>query len=173
MTITIKKGNHSPNLIQRLAQFGIHHDLQKMERVVEFDITAKYDHPGTYDDEDVNKLFGFGYMKGGHHEDSARVGWLWDVRTGKPNFMAYCYVNKERIIQPICEVFTNFKFLPCIEIINKRYQFSVYDAKNDYKNYGRVEIPFTHDKTWSYQLGAFFGGQPPAPHDITIKISRK
>lgn len=144
-----------------------------MERVVEFDITAKYDHAGTGDDEDVNKLFGFGYFKGGHHEDSVRFGWTWNNATGKVNLFAYCYVSGKRIMIQVCEAATYVKYLLSIEKKETWYSFSVHEAKNGYKICGSVDVPFAHKKTWSYRLGCFFGGQLTAPHDITIKLSKK
>lgn len=173
MIIKIHKGNHSPNILQRLLQVGIYRNKSVMERVVEFDITAKYDLPGEENDADVNKLFGFGYMKGGHQKDSARFGWIWNNGTGKVNLFAYCYVDGKRIMTEICEAATYFKYLLSIDKKDNIYSFSVHDAKNDYKIFGSVNVPFTHKKKWSYRLGCFFGGNRTCDHDITIKISRK
>lgn len=173
MKITIHKGNHSPNILQRFLQLGVYCNKSAMERIVEFDITAKYDLPGAGDDADVNKIFGFGFIKGGHHNDSARFGWIWNNGTGKVDLFAYCYVNGKRLMIKICEAATYFKYLLSIDKKETTYSFSVHDAKNDYKKFGSVDIAFTHKKKWSYRLGCFFGGNQPAPDDITIKISRK
>lgn len=169
MTYTIHKGKHRA----WPPAFGIYLDKKIMERVVEFDISAKYDHPGTYDDEDVNKLFGFAYIDGGNHQDSARFGWNWNKEAGKVNLYSYCYVNGQRSFIKLCEVITYWKFLLQIQKIGNVYSFTVCDAKNDYIIYGGRDVPFTHKKRWSYHQGCFFGGQLTAPHDIKIKISRK
>lgn len=172
MKITIHKGRHSPNILQRLLQIGIFCNKKKMERIVEFDITCKYDHPGTDDDEDVNKLFGWAYLKG-LGKDSIRFGWNWNNDSSKVRLYAYYYVNGERGFQKICEVPLNFKFLLSIERIEKSYQLKVLDGKQTYIQYGSVDVTFTHNKSWGYTLGCFFGGNNTAPHDITFKISRK
>jgi hypothetical protein len=168
MMRTIHKGKHRA----WPPSFGLFYDLPDMERVVEFDITAKYDF-GTNDNDDVNKLFGWGYLNGLHHTDSVRFGWNWSLETGKVSLFAYCYVNKKRIIIPICLVETNYKYLLQIEKIGKNYLFTVLDAGMRYRNYGSTEVVFTHNKNIGYKLGCFFGGNNPAPHDITIKISKK
>ena len=152
--------------------FGLFNDKQRMEKVAEFDITAKYD-LGNADNNDVNKLFGWGYLNGLHHTDSARFGWNYNQEIGKVNLFAYCYVNKKRFIIPICTVQTNYKYLLQIDKIGSKYLFSVLDAGMRYRNYGTIEVMFTHNKKISYRLGCFFGGNNPAPHDITIKISKK
>lgn len=169
MIHTIHKGKHRgwPPAI------GIYWQLRKMHRVVNFDITSKYDLPRTEDDGDVNKLFGWGYINGGHHKDSARFGWNYNNTTSRIALYAYCYVNSERIMKWICEVAMNWDWLLMIDKIGNVYSFTVVDAHNEYKVSGGIDIAFEHNKIVSYRLGCYFGGNNPAPHDITIKISKK
>lgn len=152
---------------------GIHHNLKRMERIVVFNESARYDLPGTEDDEDVNKLFGFGYINGGHHRDSARFGWYYDGYNGMVVVCAYCYVNGARIIKELCPVSLDKEHLLSIDVIGRTYSFTVFNAHNLYLVYGGRDIDFTHKKEWSYKLGCFFGGNNPAPHEITIKMNKK
>lgn len=168
MTCTIHKGKHRA----WPPSFGLFYDKQRMEKVVEFDSTAKYD-LSSIDNNDINKLFGWGYLKGLHHTDSVRFGWNWNQEIGKVNLFAYCYVNRLRLMIPICTVNINYKYLLQIDKIGKKYTLSVLDAGMMYRNYGSMDIMFTHKKKFSYRLGCFFGGNNPAPHDITIKILKK
>lgn len=142
-----------------------------MERIISFDITAKYDLPGTEDDEDVNKLFGFGFFPS-HHQESARFGWTYNNETGKIVLWAYCYVNGERKICWICEVPTYLRLHCSIDIIGDVYSFTVSDALNRYYAYGGIDVFFEHKKKFGYKLGCFFGGNNPAPHTIKIQISK-
>lgn len=168
MIFSIHKGNHRSWPFM----FGLH-VKPWMERDVVFDETAAYELPGS-DDDDVNKLFGFGYINGGHHQDSARFGWNYNNSTGRIRLFAYCYVNGMRIIQELCEVLPHKKVRLIIsESLSKRYVFSVHDGYNNWHEMAVANIPFNHDKKWKYKLGCFFGGNNPAPQDITIKISRK
>lgn len=150
------------------------HTKKWMERDVVFDETAAYNLPGTQDDNDVNKLFGFGYVNGGHHEDSARFGWNYSEEINRIILFAYCYVNGQRIIQSICSVSPHKKVRLLISISNDhKYFFSVHDGYENFRAIGILQVPFTHNKEWKYKLGCYFGGNNPAPHDITIKISKK
>lgn len=169
MVHTIHKGKHRafPPII------GLH--LKPwMERDVVFDNTAAYDLPGSTDDDDVNKLFGFGYINGGHHKDSARFGWNYNNKNGRIRLFAYCYVNGMRIIQELCEVLPHKKVRLIIsESLGGRYVFSAHDGYNNWWQMGVANIGFTHKKKWKYKLGCYFGGNNPAPQTITIKISIK
>lgn len=153
--------------------FGLYFNKKSMSRIVSFDITAKYDHPGTADDDDVNKLFGWGYFKGGKHKDSVRFGWTYNNETGRIPLWAYCYVNGERIIKMLCEVLPYRSVLCSIDIAGGVYYFTVCDPKTTYVIYGHCEVPFSHGKKWSYRHVCYFGGSNPAPHEICIKIKRK
>lgn len=169
MIYTIHKGNHRswPIIFGLL----IH---PWMERDVVFDETSEYDLEGTEDDDDVNKLFGFGYINGGHHEDSARFGWNYNKQTGRRRLFAYCYVNGMRIIQEICEVLPHKRFRLLISIYqNNRYVFMVHDGNENWHQVGISEVAFTHNKEFKYKLGCFFGGNNPSPHDIKIELKRK
>jgi len=170
MKLTIHKGKHRawPPC------FGIFLQKRWMERDIVFDNSCRYELPDPLDKEDVNKLFGFGYFPGLHHVDSARFGWNYNADTGKIRLYAYCYVDGNRSFQFICEVPLNVKVRLRIAVyINKRYVFSVHDGHNDWYEMGVQHVPYNHNKNWSYRLGCFFGGNNPAPHDITIKMSKK
>lgn len=143
-----------------------------MERVVEFDITAKYD-LGNSDNDDVNKLFGWGYFGGGHQQDSVRFGWNWNNDESKVRLFSYYYLNGQRTFKLVCEVPLNKKFLLKIEMKQGKYWWTVTDVRQDYIVYGIDHVDYAHNKTWSYRLGAFFGGNKTCDHDITIKISKK
>ena len=172
MTITIHKGNHRPGIFQMIRQLGLFNGSKAMERIVEFDITAKYD-LNSDDNNDVNKLFGFGYINGGHHTDSARFGWNWNNETAMVNLYAYYYNQGLRGFKKICEVPINTKLVLRISNMRNRYEFSVYKMLSFDMLIGAVEIFHAHNKKWAYKLGCYFGGNPTAPHDITTKIYKR
>lgn len=141
--------------------------------VIEFDVSAKYDLPGTEDDDDVNKLFGWGYVNGGHHKDSVRFGWSWNNTENKVHLWAYCYRNSERVIMSICQIPRHKKVLCIIEKVSGMYHFQVRDPIETYFLLGEAAVTYSHNKKLSYRLGCYFGGNNPSPHDITIQIKRK
>lgn len=175
MIVTIHKGKHRawPPC------FGIFFKKRWMERDFVFDNSCRYELPDPLDKEDVNKLFGFGYFPGFHHIDSARFGWNYNPASDKIRLYAYCYVDGKKAFgdyqfKLICEVPLHTKVRLNINVyVSKRYVFTVHDGHNSWYEMGSLDVPFNHDKKWSYRLGCFFGGNNPAPHDITIKISKK
>lgn len=167
MKFTIRKGKHRawPPV------FGLFWNKKKMERIVSFDITAKYELSAT-DQDDVNKLFGFGFLPG-HHTDSVRFGWNYNNGTSKVIIFAYCYVNGARVIEYIGEVLTHRAILLSISKIGNLYSFNATDVINSWHSYGSCDISFTHKKRLSYKLGCYFGGNNPSPHKINIEIKKK
>lgn len=167
MIFTIRKGAHRAWPWVLALFFG-----KRLVRHVVFDISAKYDLPGTEDDEDVNKLFGFGFFPS-HHLESARFGWTYNNQENKVELHAYCYVNGVRVMKWLCTIPTYKKVKCSIDIIGDVYSFTVSDARTQSLVYGGRDIAFDHDKKIGYRLGCFFGGNNPAPHTIKIKITKR
>jgi hypothetical protein len=128
--------------------------------------------PGTYDDEDANKLFGVSFTLNPHKE-SARVGWYYNSEINKFILVAYCYVNSRRIVEFLGEF--NMFDMPNVRIDFKKggYVFTVKELLKDDTVRGLVRISKWHRKTIGYKLGVYFGGNNPAPHDITLKLHKK
>jgi len=167
MIFTIHHKKHRPNFFQFLLQLGLKIG-DETERKVCFYSSCKYDLNGIEDDEDVNKLFGFGFFPS-HHKNSARFGWFYDNDMERIVLMAYCYVNGKRVKEQICYLRTNrIYYLKIITGVNS-YSFWVKDEQKDLL---AIETIF-HDskKRWfGYKLGLFFGGNNKAPHKMQIKI---
>jgi hypothetical protein len=144
---------------------------QRMCRAVFLGLKSWY-HLPLDDQADVNKLFGFGYINGGHHKDSARWGWNYDEATNKYAYYAYCHVNGEMIFK---QVFISNKVgMYSLQILveNKQYRFVASDKFHPFKIIAEAVIPFTHDKKWAYKLGCYFGGNNAAPKDFTIQMRK-
>tara|TARA_R110000751_G_scaffold298951_2_gene409205 strand:- start:522 stop:1031 length:510 start_codon:yes stop_codon:yes gene_type:complete len=141
------------------------------QKYVTFDKSSIYQFR-TEDQYDINKLFGLSY--GLHHTNSARFGWrsLGKFST-KIEILAYCYVDGKRVE-------SDDDLLVTLVNINEEYR---YQLITDYDNYGFVVynnkneivgskfIPHNKLPLWGYKLYPYFGGNNPAPHDITIKMS--
>lgn len=161
-----------------------------IRRKVMFDHNCDYVHENKTDQQDINKLFGIMpvpfwrcvwlmiswpvmalLMRKRHHQDSARVGWWYDPLKKKFIICAYCYVNGQRIIRTVAECFARRELL--IVITNKKdyYEISVLQFDNMYP-LGKISIPKWSDHHWHIGLGLFFGGNNPAPHTMTIEISK-
>lgn len=138
---------------------------------VKFSDSCRYDLQSD-DQLDTNKLFGVGYFPGFHHVDSARFGWRYVKETDRIELLAYCYVNKERIIKPLasCEIGKTFELR--VYTGDGIYSMGVWDASTT-RYIGYVTAPYTHKKKLQYLLLPFFGGNRKAPHSMKIKLSKQ
>lgn len=158
MNYTIKEGRHSafpPTL-------GLFIDKQSITKTVSFDDSCRYT-LADGDQEDVNKLFGIGYFWS-HHTDSARFGWRYNPSKDKIELLAYCYVNGERVINPITDLDFNKDYNLTLNINPNIYTFYLDNAL-------KTGVYKTHNKRFGFPLGPYFGGNKPAPHKITIKLN--
>lgn len=137
--------------------------------VVKFTDSCRYDLQGP-DQLDTNKLVGIGYLPG-HHKDSARFGWRYDIKTGQVEIVSYCYVKGQREIKHICFCEIGKRYYLELNTLEKWYQFFVY-RPGELKHFGSSAVNHDHNKHFKYRLGAFFGGNRAAPHDMTIELKR-
>jgi hypothetical protein len=163
MIFRIPRGKHRA----RPFRLGIYLDKNTFSWRVKFTDSCRYD-LGNDDQGDTNKLCGVGYLPG-RHKDSARFGWRYRMDKGLVELLAYCYVNKQRVINPIafCEIGKTYY----IELakLSTMYYFSCFE---DYRLIGEAEVPYYHNKKLGYRLGPFFGGNQVAPLEIKIELRK-
>ena len=152
---TIKKGQHSTNAPVKLLTSAV------IRFEATFDASAIYETSIKENQGDINKLYGMAGCRSDHHSNSVRFGWRW--YNGKLELHAYSYLNKAR----------QSKFVSTIDL-NKAYTYEIQLQDNKYVftlNGQQVELPRHCSGTGEgYQLYPYFGGDEPAPHDITIAI---
>ena len=148
--------------------FGLCINKRIMARRVKFDLSCAYN-LGNENQADINKLFGVGYLWN-HHKDSARFGWNYNTETKKINIFAYCYVDRQRVYDKICEI-----------ELGKYYDLSLYLDKQDYTFYVKgdgdrlnigekvIHSPFC-EKVFGFLLGVYFGGNETAPHPMNLEL---
>lgn len=175
MTYTIHKGNHRPRwwFFRLWPWFG--YKVKSVSRKVCFAQNCWYQfkppfgrerHP---DQDDVNKLFGIGYMW--NRKNSARFGWNYNIATENINLFAYYHFNGNVEFTKICEVSIGINYLMILNIHSESYSFSVVNMV-DGSAEQPIDIRKRHDKEFSYNLGPYFGGNQKAPRDITIEINK-
>lgn len=136
---------------------------------VKFTDSCRYDLQ-TDDQLDTNKLCGIGYFPGCHHVDSARFGWRYNTTTGLIELLAYCYVDKQRIIKPLAACEIGKEYILKLYVGNNLYSLCVLDpVTNAYAGY--VTVRYTHRKRLQYGLWPYFGGNRQAPHEIQIQLT--
>lgn len=167
MRLTIHKGKHRP--AWSWLQMRLWFKKRSIRKVVSFSFNCKYDLKSK-DQHDTNKLFGIGYFPN-HHKESARFGWRYDNAVNRFVISAYCYVSGKRVIEQICSVVANHRYKIQLDIFKDHYLFIVSDFETPVV-YGSKMIPFKHKKKFGFPLGLYFGGNNPAPHEMTIEMKK-
>lgn len=164
MIFRIPSGKHRA----RPLRFGIYWRKTSFSWRVKFTDSCRYG-LGNNDQYDTNKLCGIGYLPG-HHKDSARFGWRYWPDKGWVELLAYCYVSGRRIIQNLdfCEIGKEYHIQ--LNITDNAYVFNVIDPVFS-KPIGGASIAHNHRRILGYQLGIYFGGNQPAPHEIKIELT--
>lgn len=150
--ILIKKGENWAENDPMLPTMGT-----VWKREYEFTESCLYKYSGT-EGYGINKLWGvsgFPY----HKRNSVRICWRPNEEGQYIKMYATCYINGRREIRYLCSVQVEQK-ISCL-ISNQGNNASVWI--NNYSTTFKVRIPLI-----TYTLPAYFGGIPPAPHDMTI-----
>lgn len=165
--VVIEAGDHEA-LPKR--NVGVVFSPTEVSATVTFDSSCIYD-VGQVDEQDWNKVIGLGFVGSKdqditvgtppHQIDGPRVGWRWNAQRGRIDLGAYAYVAGVRTDFKVAETALNTPTRLTIKID--------YDRKL-YQILGGKPIPFTHNKTFGYKTGLYFGGSQPAPHRIRVKI---
>lgn len=135
---------------------------------VTFDKSCVYNIAGV-DQGDINKLCGVGFLPG-HHTDSARFGWRYDLDKQQIELLAYCYINRTRFLKHLCYCNISIPYHIELHVYNGNYQFYCTDFADLAGVISEVNITNRHSKKFKFRLGTYFGGNKTAPHDILIKL---
>jgi hypothetical protein len=161
MDVRIKKGNHYSSW--KFPKFYVN-NLNVSKNII-FTDSCKYD-LGSEDQYDINKLFGIGYFPW-HHYNSVRFGWRYNIANNNISIFSYWYHNKIRNYELMGSVELNDLNFYLIQIKDNQHELIVLNRSLDIVMEHVVDVP---PKSIGYYLKPFFGGNKPAPHDITIKI---
>lgn len=165
MIFTIKKGKHySDQFFYKMCNFL--NFKKKIEYIVKFPHSCIYE-LNKEDQMDINKLFGFSIGLW-HHQNSVRFGW--NYLDGKIILHAYWYEDGKRNNSFITRVPLDQEFKLSIFIEEKNYTFIVENLKNNHKS--KVKVYRKENFLFGYSLWPYFGGNNPAPHDISIEMNK-
>jgi hypothetical protein len=157
MIYTIPKGKHRCKPLRLGFWFG--RDTFRWK--VKFAPSCKYDLKSV-DQFDINKLVGVGFLPT-HHKDSARFGWKYNTKTDLIELFAYCYIDGKRQSKYICDIVSGSDISVSLQIMPSAYIFQA--------GLTMVTIKHHHQKRFCYRLGAYFGGNETAPHEMKINIT--
>lgn len=158
-TFTVKQGEHysTPRLVQSLQSNTLLFEARFDESAI-----YKFNEEGFQDSK--NKLLGFADCNSQHHDNSARFGWQW--YNEQLEIYAYCYVNGERKEAFIGVVDIDAVNRYSITIEKDAYVFQLNDGEPVV-----IERGNTCNTGVYYMLWPYFGGQLPAPHDVSIDLN--
>ncbi|MEO6305625.1 MAG: hypothetical protein ABIP51_20855 [Bacteroidia bacterium] len=166
----IKKDHHYDNSI-----FFIKYFLFFKNRIFKFDIsfdsTWDYILSNNYDQQDINKLIGFGFPPG-VHTNSIRFGGRYNPLSKKVEILSYYYVNKVRgfeLLYSDC-LLDGTVYTLILEVNKKSYILSI--EQNGKLIGTSFEIKKGHNQFFGYILKPYFGGNQAAPQLINTRISR-
>lgn len=134
---------------------------------VKFDSTGIYETQKPTNQIDINKLYGFSDCDStihDHHVNSARFGWRW--YNDEMQLFAYTYKNKQNSQAYVTSIELNKEHTLNIGIQDDQYVFTV-DGKEAYVT---MERGCTDESSTKSKIYPYFGGDEPAPHDISIEI---
>ena len=134
----------------------------ELKFVAIFNSSAIYESKDPVNQLDINKLYGFSDCNSHHQKNSARFGWRWN--NNSLEILAYVYNDGERKYQFITTVPLDTEVNYSLKITDDSYQFFV---DNSYVIMDRTS---NCDVGFHYLLYPYFGGDEPAPHDISISI---
>jgi len=157
VTYIIQEGQHfcTPN------PFVTTTDSQ-LSFIAVFDSSCIYTTTDPVNQDDINKLFGFSDCNTQHIENSARIGWRWSKDSLR--LFGFVHNNGNIIYKEIttAEIKGNIN---CNIICEKdSYRFTV--------NGKSITLPRNCSGNFNrYKLYPYFGGNEPAPHNVTVKLT--
>lgn len=156
---TIRAGSHSSiNRSEAFSGTGI-------DIIVLFDESAQYTLEPASDQGDINKLTGFSDCAQHHQSESGRIGWRWF--NDELQLLAYTYREGNLSFELMGAVPLNTEINLSIRIVGDTYQYSGTGLQS-------VTMERTSDceSGENYWLWPYFGGDQPAPHEITVRLKR-
>jgi len=127
-----------------------------------FDSSCIYQTVDPHNQNDINKLYGFSDCNSTHLENSARIGWRWS--NGSLRLFGFVHNNGNIIYQEIATAAIKQNITCNITCEEKNYRFTV-DGKS-------ITLPRNCSGNFNrYKLYPYFGGNEPAPHNVTVKLT--
>lgn len=151
----IKQGTHAP---LRLPQLLIKPKLLVYR--VTFTESCRYDIGN--DQGDINKLFGIGYFPH-HHDNSVRIGWNYNIVSGKIQLWAYWYADGVR----------QWSYLRSADFgVPYYFKICIDEGEHTIDVSGRRFSIYLKPQSIGYLLRPYFGGNRKAPHTIFIDMKK-
>jgi hypothetical protein len=137
-------------------------NYKQLTFICKFDNSAIYNTTLKEHQGNINKLYGFADNNRHHQKFSARFGWNWV--NGSLHLWAYTYNDGNRTYKDLGAVAIGSEISCTIVLLPSAYIFGVNGIET------LMPRTATTSTAIGYKLFPYFGGQEPAPQDITILI---
>ncbi len=173
MFFKVKQGSH---YFKPTVALNVDSHLTEIKWAISFTEDCIYNH-NDVDQLDWNKLCGVSFDLFTNHKNSAMIGWRWNVNTQKMELTPYVHVDGTRWFWESGSVFTtvpiNQRFFVTMKIDweNNTVAMEVTSAFKVYfkQQYTKLSKKYWFIKTkFTREIGAYFGGNKPAPHDMVL-----
>lgn len=129
---------------------------------------------GNEDQFDYNKLFGIGWGLN-HHKNSYRLGWRYDVVSGKIEIAQYYYNKGVRKFNTILFVEIGKTYGVKLKFLRDNNSITAYIIDLEagvLMDSTDLDYYFESVSRFSFLLFPYFGGNQTAPHDMNISIQK-
>ena len=163
----VKQGQHpfTPSVSHRLS---IRENLKGWW--ITIDESCRYELGGE-DQNDWNKLAGLSFNLLNNHQNSAMFGWRWNPVTQVFEINVYCHIaGKVEMSETIFKTPANKEFAAWLEMDYKRNTVNFHIYAGTPADYEKVEttVAFKSLPIITREIGAWFGGNNPAPHQMIL-----
>ncbi|MGK0391225.1 MAG: hypothetical protein ACI94Y_003987 [Maribacter sp.] len=170
-TYTIKKKRHFS--FPRKVKF--HKRPKQVIWDVQFNANCNYiiknkDGSLSNDQRDWNKLCGLFFSFFSTMENTAMIGWRYNVQNDVIELAPYYHVNGGRdMLPPMMEVKREEKFSVSLHIDYYKKEYKWVLKKDGFTDSHTMK--FTHKKKWCTYINFYFGGNQKSPKKISVKMA--
>ncbi len=169
---TIEKGSHAAK--PRVFRLGWRTKIRGWNVI--FEDSCRYNlGPWTdsSDQKDFNKLVGLSFNLFTNHKESAMIGWRYNPESDLIELAPYYHIDGQVKINP---GFTDENLFYAVRIgeeiqvsIGVDYEQKLYYTRVIGIDYEKtVQMGFSHNSCITREINVWFGGNQPAPQDITV-----
>jgi hypothetical protein len=125
------------------------------------------------DQKDINKISGYS-MGWDHQQNSIRIGWRYDIRTGLTQILAYCYDGGVRSWVPLHwyghSIGWDNTFTVHLKTDTSNHHITLIQDTVVLRKLTIPRVQDNYNYRWGKVLRPYFGGTSKAPYDMEVKL---
>ncbi len=142
---------------------------ERVSWLVVFEENCAYD-LGDEDQKDWNKLLGLFYNLFDPLDNTAMVGWRWNLDTERMELNAYYHIDGNReFTRPLLDVPLREPVRIDLLVDYERKTYTTVLKRLDDGKQATHRQTFAHDRTRCYEINTYFGGNEASPQAVTVR----